>query len=124
MIVGENFLYGLQGGPSGPLAPPTRRLGLRSRSGRPTADRTGAKRAVGPLFAEAKPHQAAADLTREPSRRLHRAERGQARSQPDRRQAYGPPPLVKSAAPCARGLSRLLHALTLKRQHRSWMPYL
>ena len=36
-----------------------------------------------------------------PSRRLHRAERGQARSQPDRGRAYEPPPLVKSATPFA-----------------------
>ena len=61
--------------------------------------------------------RAAADLTREPSRRpvigLTRA----CRSQPDREQAYGPPPLVKSAAPSAQNCGTVAPAaLTLKRQ--------
>jgi hypothetical protein len=45
--------------------------------------------------------QAAADLTREPSRRHLWLERPGQR-QPDRRTAYGPPPLIKSAALSAR----------------------
>src|SRR5262249_43078145 len=45
-----------------------------------------------------------------PSRRLHRAERGQARSQPDRKQAYEPPPLVKSPRPVCMSLAHQLLA--------------
>jgi hypothetical protein len=47
-------------------------------------------------------HGAAADLARGPSRRPSSGKRGQARSQPNPRRAYGPPPLAKSAAPPAR----------------------
>ena len=46
LSVGEDYLYGFQGGPDGPLAPPTRRPCLRSRqgsrSGGPNAGRAGA----------------------------------------------------------------------------------
>ncbi len=45
---------------------------------------------------------AAADLTREPSRRPSSGYSGQAEASPIRKQAYGPPPLVKSAAPFTR----------------------
>ena len=51
--------------------------------------------------ADARRGQAAAGLTREPSRRPHRASAGRPRP-PDRRTAYGPPPLVKPTAPSAR----------------------
>lgn len=44
----------------------------------------------------------AADLTREPSRRPSSGLYGRPGRPPDRKQAYGPPPLVKSAAPFAR----------------------
>ena len=46
--------------------------------------------------------RAAADLTREPSRRPTSGTCGRAEASPIREQAYGPPPLVKSAAPSAR----------------------
>ena len=103
-----------QGGPTGPLAPPPRRPGLRSRCrsryGRANAGRL-ARRAedFGTAINRESP-RAAADLTREPSRWPSSGYCGQAEASPIRQQAYGPSPLVKSAAPSARQLYHAIRA--------------
>ena len=85
--------------PAGPLAPPTRRARRRSRwrsrygGARRRSAGAKSKRLCGPQI-DPKSTRAAADLTREPSRRPSSGSCGQARSQPD------PQASVWAAAPC------------------------
>ncbi len=86
-----------QGGPRGPLAPPTRTAQPASRFARArlASDAGRLARKAKPGVAEPEEvGQAAADLTREPSRRPSLGKRGQARSQPNPRTS------VRAAAPC------------------------
>ena len=100
----ENFLYGFKAArraaraaasapwPSLPLALPLRPGQRRS---------AGAKGIASGAAETQEVTGAAADLTREPSRRPTSGSCGQPEASPIRGQAYGPPPLVKSAAPSA-----------------------
>jgi hypothetical protein len=98
----ENILSGFPGGPNGAAraadAAPCRRSRWRSVPAGPTPVGWPERRRIGAAEAQAVT-KAAADLTREPSRRPHRAHASRPEASPIRQQAYGPPPLVKSAAP-------------------------
>ena len=114
----ENFLYGFKAARRAARAAataPRPSLPLRSRcapDGRANVGRLA--RQAGYFGAAITPESSGAgavtDLTREPSRRPTSGTCGQAEASPIRGQAYGPPPLVKSAAPSAQAdmLSPLL----------------
>jgi hypothetical protein len=97
----ENFLYGFKAAPRGRSR---RRLGRRKPSSRFAPARLAST--AGRLARKAKPgaaepeevDSAAADLTREPSRRRPSSGiAGRREASPIRAQAYGPPPLVRVA---------------------------